>query len=222
MLACWRETLQVQEVPHENSLKLKAWCEDLKWFCIQIQRSNTVKRQDMKKFHLKTCHCYWQLPRGTLMLFLLRSRCRFAWKSTLMLESNWICVVHPFHVEKGEITALSILFFGVFYTKPQIALSPSTLPHHYIFCVSSLPAPVDAFFRIYILENGFSVTWLVLWQQSLPTKPFCLHTCGRTLLAPHCPTPFPVGPVHLFEERVMLFYSQTAGHCCSDWGMGTS
>lgn len=41
------------------------------------------------------------------------------------------------------------------------------------------------------------------------------------LLAQHCPTPFPAGPMQLFEERVMLFYSQTAGHCWrSDWGYG--
>jgi len=108
--------------------------------------------------------------------------------------------------------ALSILFFGVFYTKLQIAPSPFALPRHYIFCGSYLPAPVGSFFRIYILENGFIVTLLFFWQLSLLTKPFCLHTCRHTLLSLHCPTPFPAGPVQLFEERVMPFYSQTAGH----------
>lgn len=115
--------------------------------------------------------------------------------------------------KKGETIALSVLFFGVFYTKLQIAPSPFSLPHHYIFCVSSLSAPLGSFFRIYILENGFSVTLLFLWQQSLLTKPFCLHTCRHTLPSLHCPAPFPAGPIQLFEERVMLFYSQTAGYC---------
>lgn len=85
--------------------------------------------------------------------------------------------------------ALPILFFGVFYTKLQIAPSPSSLPHHYIFCMTSLPAPVSSVCRICILENlcssGFSHGSRA--KSLLSALPYILST----------------------DERVTLFYAQT-------------
>lgn len=61
----------------------------------------------------------------------------------------------------------------------QIAPSPSWLPHHYIFYMSSLPAPVSSVFRICLQEMasvfpGFSV--------AAEPNPSCLHCPASSLL----------------------------------------
>lgn len=91
--------------------------------------------------------------------------------------------------------ALSLLFFAVFYTKLQDSTFPSSLPHHYIFCVSSLPAPLSSVFRMWILENGLCVPWLLHGSRAAAQS-----------LQSHCTKA-------LLEDRVTLLYSQTVGHC---------
>lgn len=103
-------------------------------------------------------------------------------KSTLMLESNLICVVHPFNEKKGEIMALSILSFGVFYTKLQSTLSLLTPPSlHFLRELSASSSRL-------IFQDLYSGKWL----QCNITFPLAAEPANKALLSPHLQAYAPV------------------------------
>lgn len=151
-------------------------------------------------------------PRGTLALFLFSKRCRLASKSTLMLERNWIPVVHPFCAARKSEKS---------WHCPLCSLESSPQTANSTFSLLTPPS-------LHFLHELSASSSQLSFQDLDPGKwPPCSRTfpvAAELLLNPsclHCPMSSPLHQGTLGGEGDTFIHKQLA-NAEEGTGMGTS